>query len=435
MPARSGTSVPILSDSQQDSTYDTFASNTMSSTHASGKSYLKKQSSPSPSIRDAPQLHCCVGAEDEDLLKRETEARQKTAKNPVYLILINFYATHVIFILYLLSCEMIVSVALSAGLTVYVFRVVEVQQIGFDGGSMSLTLLSFAVISPITATITMAFNRRENALAALNDLRATLLELYCAHAVWDWGQKPGVTEDSGRIKSTVNWLEHSDAFCLEVLMLVNETTRMLTLPNTTRARHKTTRAGRREAKRTDAVAGELYLSLVRRVGRLAEFCEILKREGLPPNEATRVRQYERYVLVDLEKLRVIKAYRTPQGLRSFGRLFSVFLPPFFAPLFADIAERLNSLGMGIAFAVVTAVALTGLFETLSQFEDPFLEASVLDGARVAQELVVNFTPEILALREQFFPKAPPLNETQLAVQKEPKGELLPTSMRIINNDQ
>lgn len=58
-----------------------------------------------------------------------------------------------------------------------------------------------------------------------------------------------------------------------------------------------------------------------------------------------------------------------QGLRSFGRLFSVCLPPFYAPYYVQLARDLNSLGVGIAFSVVTSIALTALFETVSQLEE------------------------------------------------------------------
>jgi len=61
----------------------------------------------------------------------------------------------------------------------------------------------------------------------------------------------------------------------------------LTLPNTTRARHKVTRPGRKEAKETKAVARQIKQTIVAHFGHLAELCEILKREGLPPNEVRR----------------------------------------------------------------------------------------------------------------------------------------------------
>jgi hypothetical protein len=108
--------------------------------------------------------------------------------------------------------------------------------------------------------------------------------------LWDWGFQPGVVDDSGRTRSTVNWLEHSDKALTEVLRLVQDLSRFLTLPNSTRARHRVTYFGRKEALRTNQVGFELFESSLVHLGKLSALCEILKREGLPPNEATRVRQ-------------------------------------------------------------------------------------------------------------------------------------------------
>ena len=122
-------------------------------------------------------------------------------------------------------------------------------------------------------------------------------------------------------------------------------------------------------------------------------------------QATRVRQWERVVLESVEKLLKIKMYRTPQGLRSFCRLFSVFLPPFYAPFYAQMAHDLNSLAIAIVFSVLTSIALTALFETVYQMEDPFLPGNILDGVNVKQELLDNFQPQMMVLRKQFFPTA------------------------------
>lgn len=105
----------------------------------------------------------------------------------------------------------------------------------------------------------------------------------------------------------------------------------------------------------------------------------------------------------IEKLRTIKLYRTPQGLRSFCRLFSVFLPPFYAPFYAQLAHELNSLGTAIAFAIITSIALTALFETVNQMEDPFQNGFTLDGIDVYNEL--DILPEIRELRNQVLPVA------------------------------
>lgn len=122
-------------------------------------------------------------------------------------------------------------------------------------------------------------------------------------------------------------------------------------------------------------------------------------------QATRVRQWERRLLEAIEKLRVIKIYRSPQGLRSFARLFSIFLPPFYAPYYAQLAHDLNSLGTAIVFSIITSLALTSLFETISQMEDPFVVMSVLDGVNVKRELLDDFTPQLLTLRQCFFPSS------------------------------
>lgn len=104
-----------------------------------------------------------------------------------------------------------------------------------------------------------------------------------------------------------------------------------------------------------------------------------------------------------EKLRTVKQYRTPQALRSFARLFSVFLPPFYAPYYGQMAHDLNSLAMAIAFAIVTSVALTSLFESIYQMEDPFIGIIALDGIDVEQELGVQFHQDLLDRRQIFFP--------------------------------
>ena len=154
-------------------------------------------------------------------------------------------------------------------------------------------LLSFAVITPMTTSIGMAFTRRDRALAHIVAIRSTMVELYSAHASWDW-RKAG-KEGIGRASSTMNWLDHSDAALVEILGICHVLSRFLTLPNATRARHRITSQGRREAEETHALSSKLYGCMLVRFARLTDLCEILKAEGLPPNEATRVRQWERMV--------------------------------------------------------------------------------------------------------------------------------------------
>ena len=326
---------------------------------------------------------------------------------------------------------------------------------------MDWVLLSFAVITPMSASIGMAFSRRDQALVHLAAVKTTLWNIYSAHACWDWAtpksegrQRPG---SDGHSASSYDWLDHGDNVLTAVLLICQDLHRMLTLPSSSRARHRVTTQGRSEAQQIDAVQVQLHHSLYRRVCTLTHLCERFKRQGLPPNEATRIRQWERMVTERIgmsfvflgvcgggggdyntttikyvflnesslttrppplhpshqspscapELLEMIKMYRTPQALRSFARLFSFLLPPFYAPYYGQMAIELNSLGVGIAFSILTCIALTSLFESLSQMEDPFVGRFVLDGIYVQKELGEDLMAELLESRRYHFPKAPP----------------------------
>lgn len=134
--------------------------------------------------------------------------------------------------------------------------------------------------------------------------------------------------------------------------------------------------------------------------------EILKAEGLPPNEATRIRQWERFLSCDIEQLIMIKQYRTPQALRSFARLFTLFLPPFYAPYYGQLAVALDRLTYVIVFSILTLVALTSLFESMSQMEDPFV-GHRLDCIDLTGELREDFVIKLFDIHNHHLRTAPP----------------------------
>jgi hypothetical protein len=301
--------------------------------------------------------------------------------------LLNILASLFIFAIHLISIESLLAIGLSAGLTVcesrwgptrswfhsrqlkYVTQTCHstLTQISipypcpgiifspdaynvtnddptFDGGIMQWVLLSFAVITPLSAAIGMAFNRREAALIQISEFKATVLNLYSAHVCWDWSlaSKSG---PSGRAASSVVWLDNADKVLNALFQLCNELTRLLTLPTANRARHLVFSHGRRQREEIACVARKLHRSMLAEISILSYNVELLKHEGLPGNEAARIRQWERGICTAIEKLLVLKKYRTPQALRSFGRLFTVFLTPFYAPYFGQMATDLHSLGM------------------------------------------------------------------------------------------
>jgi len=337
-------------------------------------------------------------------LDHEAQVRQKLSNNLLYLVVVNGISSWLVFFIYLVSIESLISVALSVGFTVYAHNEVQ-DRLDFDGSIMSWTLLSFAIITPTSSAISMAFRRREESLVHLASLRATLVELYTAHSIWDWNLKPGDSVNTGRSKSDVDWREHSDSVLGEMFGICVDITRFLSLPDSDRGRHRFFPNGQRDATSIHEVQAEIQQSITLRFGRLASFSEILKREGLPGNESNRVRQWEQFCLDYFQKLRMIKTYRTPQALRTFSRLFSAFLPPFYAPYYAQMGKDLNSLGIAITFSVLTSLALTSLFETVYHMEDPFSDICKLDGSKVPKQLLEDLSIEMLLLRQSFFPDA------------------------------
>lgn len=333
----------------------------------------------------------------------EAKARRKTVMNPFTLLFLGNLAALKVMGYYLITLETILTCLLTVGLTLYwYFNYKDDPE--WQGGGMDFILLAFAVTSPISAAIGMAYQRRERALIAISDFRSFSYHLYLAHAFWDWS--PG-----GRAAANVDWLEHCDAVLAQLIGMGDELARFLSLPTTSRryvcvrnrdqhgyrkrslshfidiptSRHRMTKSGRKEASRTTEVAYYLLESITtQRMTRLLLYSERLKKIGLPSGEVSRIRQYERFLSDIFEQLRMVKMYRSPQALRSFARIFTLLLPPFYAPTFAQVAMEVNSLGVGVAFAIITALGLTALFESLQVLEDPFTAFLALDGIDVRE---------------------------------------------------
>lgn len=280
--------------------------------------------------------------EERRLREKEREIKIKCQHGMLYLFFIQGYSAVVVFAIHLVSLECLIGISLTVGLTVYVYHRTD-DNLSWDGSVMDWVILSFAIVSPMSASLTMAFRRREQALISIARLRGLLANIYIAHASWDWASAKN--ENSGRVASSVNWQQHADEVQLHLIGLADEFSRYLTLPNATRSRHRVTKAGRIEAIETLEYARELFNFILLRMARLSQLAEVMKRQGLNPGEAARLRQWERLSQEEMEFLKMIKLYRTPQALRSFSRLFSVFLPAFYTPYYAQLARDVNSLAV------------------------------------------------------------------------------------------
>jgi hypothetical protein len=352
----------------------------------------------------------------------EMDVREHAMKNPCQILIVSGIAAVKVFGVYLITLDTILSMVLSIALTCY-WYFTQSPSTGWNGGGMDWVLLGFAVVTPLSLAIGIAFRRRERALIDIARFRSFSYQIYLAHSLWDWGKPP-----NGRAGTNCDWLKHTDAVLEQLIGIGDELTRFLTLPTYTRTRHRMLKIGRREAAKTVEVAYSLFDSLyTQRIMKLTMLVEAFKYEGLNHSEASRIRQYERFLGECIENLRVIKTYRTPQALRAFGRVFTVLLPPFYAPSFAQLAFDLDSLTMGIFMAIITPLCLTALFESIQVLEDPFTGYITLDGIDVREEFQVLHWQQLVNARKIMFPYAPAFSATSpLPVMWETVTEELPT---------
>jgi hypothetical protein len=143
----------------------------------------------------------------------EKAARKSAASNSVYLLFLNTYSAIIVFGVHLISLESWISIALSVSMTLYTYYKTT-DNANFDGTTMNWVLLSFAVIAPIGSALSMAFSRRDLALQQTAALRSTFLQLYIAHAVWDWNiVVAGVTESGRSMVRKRRMRTNSDLAC------------------------------------------------------------------------------------------------------------------------------------------------------------------------------------------------------------------------------
>lgn len=334
----------------------------------------------------------------------EEEARKTAEHGTTYSFVVSTVASLKVFFTHLVTINSIFGVLLTIGATLWVWFTTEDAQNQFLG-AMDFALLGFAVILPLSAIVRFAFVRRDAALSSLMDIKSNAMHIYLAHATWDWD------DGKGRAKSKKDFLKHSDNVLEELISIADELCRYLTLPTSSHARHKELGKGREEAAITMKAMYLLFDSIVStRATRLTIMVEQLRAEGLAATECSRIRQWERFIVRSIEELRAIKTYRTPLALRSFANIFTLLIPPFYAPSYVQIAYDMNSLAMGICFGVITSLALTALYESVDVLEDPFVASLTLDGIDVHEELSVLYWKTLTNARSVAFPNATPLGE-------------------------
>lgn len=397
-------------------------------------------------ISTSPYLHKVTTRRREFLHESQTNnnllesnaLKISSHKSKVFVFLWDLYSAFRLFGVLLISMETFVGCALTIGATLlayYMSPKVAVSEEQWDG-TLPTILLSFATVTPLIQSISMAFNRREAALRGLASYRSAMYHIYMAQASWDWGEcgkkggRRSCVENTDDLKSVqeveevkeggdgseedtttlppkpIDWLNHADNLLCQLIHLSDSLSHYLALPTASRTHHRATKLGEREAKTLVFTGRKIFaLNAAGRIFMISQLTEALKYRGLPGNEASRIRQWEQYLSVSMENMRLIKEYRTPQSLRLFGRVFTLLLPPLYATSFAQIAIDTESIVFGCIIGAVTSLALTSLFEAVRQLEDPFARGFTFDGIDVTEELQVLAYEELMVARSMVFPDA------------------------------
>lgn len=231
------------------------------------------------------------------------------------------------------------------------------KRLGLDY-SLEFSFIALGITFPLTFNITQAFMRRERALVALSELKASIVALYWQHRDWpqDEGFPGSIGDDRGRwasefanaaldfLSNLEQYLRASDGY--ESLSEIRLTAKRgntvgLLLGNTQLHPDEESLTAsfiRRVEHIHDSLPGSGYLrATYRALNRMQVMDETLTaKSGYSKGGEggmSRTSQYLRYLIAQTEQLRMLKLYRTPFMLRHccsvIVHLGALMLGPYF----------------------------------------------------------------------------------------------------------
>jgi len=252
--------------------------------------------------------------------------------------------------------------------------------------SMSWTVVSLAVVFPLSSCIGMGFKRREEALKNFAFVVGHLKQVWgAAHT---WTVKDASTGQWKRVLSVYDEQQQSESMSkLYEEFIVSMITYFHT-PRYACSRSAlpgccTTENTRDEIQQRRTDHSEYRTKVVLGIGRLQRMVQCLKCTGVSTGEVSRLDQYISKTAVALESLFSLKEYRTPQGFRSFARAYILFLGVFYGPYYVylgktttvDVDTGIKSyhenLQNSLVFACLVQIVLSGLYTIMQDLEDPF----------------------------------------------------------------
>mmetsp|Transcript_33998 Transcript_33998/g.79191 ORF Transcript_33998/g.79191 Transcript_33998/m.79191 type:complete len:414 (+) Transcript_33998:81-1322(+) len=310
-------------------------------------------------------------------------------------------------VFHLMVCPDTVIVNLTAVASVLFYREV------FPDLHMNLTwtVVGFALVFPLQTAIREAFKRREQALMAISDFRATLLNVYLANQIWDWPgadawygraednvprEQGGHGKKKGSFKDTPLPPQHGQRVFGLLVRLVEAMQELLLVPRRGRSRQEFCTCVSPEKEMVEDAELQGRSAVLKLLGRLHRATEELKAAGMPANEASRINQYNMFLCRDFERLWSLKTYRTPTTLRSVCRVSIQVFPFFFGPYYlhliktysadSDVTDSVlrHRFIFACLFSCLTSTTLVALLNVAVALENPFRPGST-DTIRVQEE--------------------------------------------------
>lgn len=289
---------------------------------------------------------------------------------------------------------------------------------------MNWNVFSFGISFPITQGIAMSFQRRERALFELGELFAHLNTLFAVGHTWlvpakDWADGGALL--SGERKRMICCLDNLDAAPEDARLAARALFDELLVGLITyfdserfgRARHTVhCVGGPEEEAELKAIAHEQRLVVDSAIGRVRRMVQDFKgTAGLPGGEAHRLDQYISRLSVSFERLCTLKEYRSPQGFRSFARVYILLMGALYGPyyLYLGLGQTgsLTNLWLSLVFACSTQLVMTGLFNVMLHLEDVFARSmhaphSQVDAVRVSEFAELSRRQLLLVERDAHF---------------------------------
>ncbi len=202
-------------------------------------------------------------------------------------------------------------------------------------------LIGIAIVFPIVFSINAAYRRREEALNHFASLKGHAVSLFYAHRDWVPREDQAHRE---RMKALIEQLLHA----IHIYF-------------------------------TDEKGQEVHCQEVfDTCSEISRSIEEMRQAGVSNTEISRCNQYLRAIMIDFEKMRNIRLYRTPTSLRAYSHVFLNSFPVLFAPYFAYISDDSTYDITGYLVAVFYGLVLVSLDNIQEDLENPFDQVGVDD---------------------------------------------------------